>query len=103
MFIRMTLHHGKREMKLLTKALYSLLLFENNLLIFIAEAVAFYLISANFPLVDGLVRVTGFLVLLTWRYLMYMVYEALYGYLLAREDVIEGGENTLYSSLENDA
>lgn len=88
--IRMTLQHGKREMKqLLMKALYSMLLFENNLLVYIAEAVAFYLISSNYLLADGLVYATGFLVLFLWRCIMYMVYDAVFGYMLAREDVAE--------------
>ena len=85
----------KEKMKLLLmRALYSMLLFENNLLVYIAEAVMFYLISASFPLADGLVYVTGFLVLLLWRYFMYMVYDAVFDYLCAREDAVKEIRNS---------
>lgn len=75
--------------RLVMKALYSMLLFENNLLVYLAEAVAFYLIMANYPLADGLVCATGFLVLFLWRCIMYIVYDAVFGYMLARENVAE--------------
>ena len=79
------------------KALYSMLLFENNLLVYIAEAVAFYLIASCYPLADGLVYATGFLVLFLWRCIMYMVYDAIFGYMLAKENVTEvRQENSSY-------